>query len=469
MNTINSNITKTPSNNCSNNSLLSNKSNKSKKTRPLNTKKAVKLVSQLSKYRRRRYSVEKLISDESDRVQKMEARLKKLKNVDLYEKNATQNLYDWPMLFNSNTKLNFYYNKNAYNRKKEKVEIEKNPVNSPVILIDLPDDYLKKFFGYIYSEKNHSSKKNSHKKIFNVFNSVQTENSEKRTITNCSISKNSISNNNCLQENIQRNIIRPVSINSARKPNDTFYFSNAFNDYYKEDFKTFANKIPALKAKVKNKKSSLFKELKKQKLRSDKKERKLYNVTRRNYLRMTKDVLIIAGERKNAQPLLKQIYDQINPNNQKIKKAIKYYYKTDKPFGNSDDKIDYTFNDRWKSSNEISKLRKSSERRAKSNMKSNIFEKLGENNKKRKLILSYYDNRDPHIKLFNNIISGNKDETEKIPSIVERNKNYEKENNNVDILKKKSLDEKNETKKNKKKVTINNNDNYFLTQTNVNV
>ena len=102
-------------------------------------------------------------------------------------------------------------------------------------------------------------------------------------------------------------------------------------------------------------------------------------------------------------------------------------------------------------------------------MKSNIFEKLGENNKKRKLILSYYDNRDPHIKLFNNIISGNKDETEKIPSIVERNKNYEKENNNVDILKKKSLDEKNETKKNKKKVTININDNYFLTQTNVNI
>ena len=477
MDTISSNATKTLSKNCSNNSILSNKSNDSKNNNPLNKKNAMKLLSQLNKYRRRRYSVEKLISDESDRVAKMEARLQKLKNIDLYEKNSTQNLYEWPMLFNCNTKLNFYYNKNLYKRKKEDVETEKNTINSPVILMDLPEDSLKKFFIYINSGKNNlATKRNASQKIFKVLNSMPTEssNANKYTISNFNISSNNNSKSNYFKDNVQRSIIRPVSIYSVRKPQQTFYFSNEFNDYYKEDFKTFASKIPALKAKVKNKKQFLINEIKKQKFKSEKKERKLYCVTRRNNLIISKDVLIIAGERKNADPLLKQIYDQINPNNQKIKKAIKYYYKTDKPFGSPKGRIDYTVNDRWNSSNEISKLRKNSEKKPKNLFSSKSYRKFGEKivfpQNNGKLILSYYDDNDPHIKIFNDIIKENKDKiVESIPNIIERYKKYKLEKNNEDSLNKMTSNLKNETRKRKKKVSIKMNGGYFLTQTNVNI
>ena len=63
----------------------------------------------------------------------------------------------------------------------------------------------------------------------------------------------------------QINHIQPVSIYGNYGPNNTFYYSNTFSDYYKEDLKSFAKKMPILKAKVKTNPKRLKKEIKKEK------------------------------------------------------------------------------------------------------------------------------------------------------------------------------------------------------------
>ena len=54
-----------------------------------------------------------------------------------------------------------------------------------------------------------------------------------------------------------------MSIYSKRDQNDIFYFSQTFSDYFKEDLKTFAEKMPILKAKIKQDPSRLKSAIKK--------------------------------------------------------------------------------------------------------------------------------------------------------------------------------------------------------------
>ena len=49
---------------------------------------------------------------------------------------------------------------------------------------------------------------------------------------------------------------------------NVFYFSNAFNDYYKMDFKEFIKRMPILKAKKRCESAKLNKQLKRTKKRS---------------------------------------------------------------------------------------------------------------------------------------------------------------------------------------------------------
>jgi hypothetical protein len=58
--------------------------------------------------------------------------------------------------------------------------------------------------------------------------------------------------------------LRPVSMYVPREENSCFYYSNTFSDYYKEDFKSFCEKIPILKAKLKINSEKLKKEIFKQ-------------------------------------------------------------------------------------------------------------------------------------------------------------------------------------------------------------
>ena len=45
------------------------------------------------------------------------------------------------------------------------------------------------------------------------------------------------------------NVIRFQQLPFKGDSNNVFYFSNAFNDYYKMDFKEFIQRMPILKAK----------------------------------------------------------------------------------------------------------------------------------------------------------------------------------------------------------------------------
>ena len=61
------------------------------------------------------------------------------------------------------------------------------------------------------------------------------------------------------KSNISHNI-RPMSMYSPRMENSCYYYSSVFSDYSNEDFKSFCNKMPILKAKLKINSGKLKKE-----------------------------------------------------------------------------------------------------------------------------------------------------------------------------------------------------------------
>ena len=160
--------------------------------------------------------------------------------------------------------------------------------------------------------------------------------------------KNNIKNNNDMKNEKGHSYIKPTSLYGQYGSEDTFYFSNAFSDYYKEDLKTFSNKMPILKAKVKTNPNRLKRAIKKQRMKSSNKENKLLNIKMTDPLSLKKQDLIISAERGNPVPLMKSIYKQEYPDAVEIKENVKKYFNTMKPFGNDDGTTDYTKNDRWR-------------------------------------------------------------------------------------------------------------------------
>jgi hypothetical protein len=358
--------------------------------------------------------------DYSDKKIKTEIYKKKLDSIDLIEKN-TKNIYDWELLL-SNPNLGLYYKKEEYKKLEEntgKKEFKnKLPIN-PVVLVDLSESELKKYFPkkslskFISNFQNKMNNSNSQKNSIYINNINKKNNfSQKRAITEIN---NEIKDKKTISHNI-----RPVSIYTIRKPEETFYFSNDFNDYYMEDLKKFSEKMPLLKARINSSNKKLRKEIIKQRIKSSKEEKilnKYINNVENQKIKFKKLDLIIAGERKNAEPLLKNIYYQQNPHLKKINEHIKMYYKTMKPYGNNKDTIDYTKNDRWAPSKEIKHLREKYIK-AKNNVGTSTDNNdLMENynydyfNRKPKLILSYYNNDDPDIKFFDYLVKRNKNHT----------------------------------------------------------
>jgi hypothetical protein len=113
------------------------------------------------------------------------------------------------------------------------------------------------------------------------------------------------------QKNRERSLhkhIRPMSVYSPRAKTCSFYFSNTFSDYYKEDLKTFSEKMKILKAKVKSNPNHLKHEIKTQRIVSHKKEKKLEDIINSNKITFDKEDLITAADRRNPIPLLKSIF-----------------------------------------------------------------------------------------------------------------------------------------------------------------
>lgn len=350
---------------------------------------------------------------------------KKLATIDLFEKN-TENIYDWNILLNY-PKSKLYYNKKEYKSLEEKKNENENEPNAefpqyPVILVDLNDKQIKRFFGkkamvegrndkqsLLVKKKNSTSPKYSRHSASINDDSKNEKSYQKRSLTqsnnNAKIdTKNSISHN-----------IRPISIYWDRRPEETFYFSNAFSDYYNEDLKTFSQKMPILKAKVITSNKRLKKEIIKQRIKLSKEEKKLSDILTKDNIVFRKQDLIIAGERKNAEPLLKNIYYQLNPHLKKKKKHVKMNYHTMKQLKNRKENLKVIKKGILKPSLEdINMTEKKQKTKHYNSVGTSIdnqdFIHLSKfnndiNSHSSRLILSYYDINDPDIKYFNYLMN----------------------------------------------------------------
>ena len=349
-----------------------------------------------------------ILLNEITRIKNINISKTKLNDINLIEKHH-DDLYDWTNLFNNSRPLSSYTTlKKQKLNKKEKSKIEE--FKSPVVLVDLFEDQMNLYFGknnFIKSEENNKKSKkkirNKKKLSINIANN-NTGNLVKSHKPSKEINIIKTANNDLSSKNIVHNYIRPMSVYSPRENSFSFYFSSAFSDYYKEDLKTFSEKMKILKAKVKSNPKKLSHEIKVQRKISLKKEKKLNKILNLKQFNFGKDNLIIAADRKNPIPLLKSIFKQEYPNKEIMKENTKMYFNTMKPLGESDGPIDYSKNERWKLSELIAEMRD-----GKNNLKNiNLINYNSFNNKnyrkKNNLVLSYYNKNDPYIKMFENII-----------------------------------------------------------------
>ena len=422
------------------------------------TSEKIDLLDSLAKDSRKDSFINILVK-EAMKVNQMNSFKKKVSEINLKE-NDIDGLYEWSSLLNSGRPLS-HYTRTNYKKTEENEDENKNHDNiiSPKILVDLPDDKMQYFFGknsfgnIKKTSKFRNKSKNENKKEkytpnfrknntytekqnnINIINTTPNINENKNNKNKIGIRKRNVKlptwhfpykNRESLKtqkeetktdinNNNNNNHVQPISIYSKYGPNNTFYFSNAFSDYYKEDFKSFTKKMPVLRAKIKTNSSRLKTEIKRQQAKAYIKEQILYDIIKKDDLILRKQDLIISAERRNPVPLMKYIYKQEYPNAQEIKEHIRKYFKTMKPYGNDDGKVDYTQNDRWKLNKELIKFRKmenklNSEKKNKN--KKLVFKKEG------KLILNYYDINDPDLKIFNKL------NLESLVTTDENKKNY---------------------------------------------
>ena len=277
-------------------------------------------------------------------------KLKNLNNINLLEnKGKVDNLYKWENLFNnmnpvrscvSLKKINLDGKNKTKKETNEKIIDNIQDYKSPVLLVDLPEDQMNLFF----------QRKNSQNYISTPSEKNINLNSEKKSHS-----------------------IRPVSMYVPREENSCFYYSNTFSDYYKEDFKSFCEKIPVLKAKLKINSDKLKKEILKQNNEALNKYRILEEKKKDEDTGLSKQDLIIAGKRNNPMPLIKSLYLQ------KYKSSY-----------NVDEKRDGFTEIKNKGRNSL-------------NIKNNF---LG-NNFGKSLLISYYDVNDPSLSLFKENLTNN--------------------------------------------------------------
>ena len=399
--------------------------------RPINTNSSVSdkldFLDSLAKDSRKDSFINILVK-EALKTNKMNSYKKKVSEINLKE-NDIEGLYEWTTLFNNSRPLSHYTRVNYKKIEEQDEENNNMDIKSPKILVDLPNDKMQYFFG-----------KNSFGNISNTSKYKNRNKNEKDKYTpifrkNSSINKYSekIAKTTPNSSNITRKInkklptwhfpfknteinkipkeeskigfngnrhIQPTSIYANYGPNNTFYFSNTFSDYYKEDLKSFTKKMPVLKAKIKTNSRRLKTEIKNQKNKIFMKEQILYDIIKKDDLNLRKQDLIISAQRRNPVPLMKYIYKKEYPDAVEIKEHIRKYFKTMKPYGNDDGKVDYTQNDRWKLNKELIKFRKMENKlnSDKNNHGKKNFYKING-----KLILSYYDSNDPDLDIFNKL------------------------------------------------------------------
>lgn len=431
-----------------------------------------------------RDAFDNIISKEINRMQNINEKRSILKDINLIEKNY-DDLYEWTNLFNNSRPISSYTT-----LKKPKINILEDKkiqeFKSPVVLVDLLEDQMNLYFGknnFVNTESKESNKflqNNKNTKKFKNYknlsinittNSNNYKNSKKEKKIN-----NTQNNNNVLSKNVNYHYIRPMSVYSPRGDSCSFYFSSAFSDYYKEDLKTFSEKMKILKAKIKSYPNKLNNEIKTQRKISSKKEKKLNEIINMEQFNFGKDNLIIAADRKNPIPLLKNIFRQTYPYKEIMKENVKMYFNTMKPLGEIEGPVDYTKNERWRLSEQITEMRegkRNSKFKYDKNLTNNqsFFIKNNRNKKQNNLILSYYNKKDPYIQMFekmiknqNNNNSGNsfkeilKNKIHYNPILHSLNNNISFSINKKIIEEKKENDKQSKTKKNLEEENIKKNE-----------
>ena len=182
--------------------------------------------------------VYKELKDETSKIKQLLSQSKeKLSNINLYENQSSDiDIYQWNNLFNQSIPITSYVTssksiKNKKNKKEENKNEEESKENSknikhPVSLVDLNDEEIKKYLPPSPVGVPRSS------------------------------------------------VIRFQKLPFKGDSKDAFYFSNAFNDYYKMDFKDFIKIMPVLKAKKRCKSAKLNKQIKRAKKRNLEEEHK---------------------------------------------------------------------------------------------------------------------------------------------------------------------------------------------------
>ena len=388
-------------------------------------------------------ALDNIITNEVNRIKNVNEKRKKLNEINLIEKNY-DDLYLWENLFNNSRPLSHYTT--LKKRKIKKLEENKGleEFKSPIILVDLHEDQMNLYFGKNNFIQNEGSKKKirsaKEKYLTNNNKSINKNNkNQKQLSTNTNIKSNNISSlknnlksntlshNNSVDNtlkskkstsarnrimssiNTKRSLksrdksfhkhIRPMSVYSPRVNTCSFYFSNTFSDYYKEDLKSFSEKMKILKAKVKSNPAHLKQEIKLQRKISNIKEKRLDDIINSNKYFFDKEDLIIAADRKNPVPLLRSIFRTNYPDKEVMKENIKNYYNTMKPLGNSDQPVDYTKNERWGFIEKFNEMRNGGKKDY------NNVRNIGKN---KNLILKYYKENDPYILMFEKMVKNKK-------------------------------------------------------------
>ena len=411
---------------------------------------------------------------------------KRLKTNDLIDRKINV-LYDWNILLN-NKSPGIYYKKDDYNKLSiNYYETENDDLTKKsIILLDLPDSQIKKYFGkksFLNLDKHPKTAKIrkfskrilNNKEINHDKQNISKNEGEKKE--NTQRSNNSIINDLDFDSNKTYANLHPKSIYSQREPHQAFYFSKGFDEYYKHDINYYAQMIPSLRAKIKTSNKKLVKEIMNLKYKTIKDSQNLKEFFENDEKIFKVQDLIIAGIRNNPVRLMKNLYMLKHPNYKIMKQDKRKYFKTMKPIGEYFGEIDFTKNERWRNYYELKKLRKKDQ-------KFYIFENKSDkrihSNKKSNLTLSYYKVTDPHIKFFNNIIRkynnlfrANEDENEFYKNDYSYNgkkKNKMTETENIEkfeffrdkLMKNRKLNDNNT--KIEKEANINYK-NYFITET----
>lgn len=378
-----------------------------------------------------------ILLNELKNIEDFEQKREKLKNINLIEKDYDE-LYDWTNLLNNSRPLSCY---TTLNKKTLKIKKEDNKVDE----------------------------QNKNKKIKNrtKHTIIACDNKQLNSNSNSKINNKNNDNSTLRNKRHSRARSRPMSVYTSRY-NSSFsslYSSKTMYGYHNPNLKTFSgNFTNLLKPKLKSNSYQLKHEIKKQRILSARKEKELEKKLKEQ-INLEKQDLIIAAEKKNPVPLLKSIFKQMYPDQEVIKENVKMYFNTMKPFnGDEDDRnVDYTKNDRWRWIQEMKKMRMKKKLKInKSDLDNyNYIYNINNFNEDRNLILSYYNQDDPYIKLFNNIINN---KIQQQNNIINNNNEKNKVNENCynPILQK--LNDNFTTKKimiNENKSNIQYNQNYI--------